>query len=132
LDQIFDGVSLGAGTVNGRTLTASAALRSFSITCAMLVNNQVGSFADFLNRVPVSILGGLLRDVGLPENWITANPQFAAADFVGNFSNSTYHSLQINANKRFRGGWSLLSNYTLSRSISNLDKGNNSQLLRQS
>src|SRR5947208_10476743 len=52
--------------------------------------------------------GGLLRRARLPENWIVVNPQFAGAVFVGNFSNSTYHSLQINAKKRFSRGWTLL------------------------
>ena len=64
----------------------------------MLANNEVGTFADFLNRVSVGgERGALLRFGGLPENFIVVNPQFAGADFVGNFSNSTYHSLQINA-----------------------------------
>src|SRR5947208_16042365 len=61
--------------------------------------------------------GGLLRRARLPENWIVVNPQFAGAVFVGNFSNSTYHSLQINAKKRFSRGWTLLSNYTWSRAL---------------
>jgi len=72
--------------------------------------------------------GGLLRLAGLPENWIAVNPQFAGADFVGNFSNSTYHSLQVNANKRFSNGWTLLSNYTLSRTLGD-EEGDTQDLL---
>jgi hypothetical protein len=129
LDQLFSGISLGSGTI-GRTVTASAALRAFSTTRNMLANNQVGMFADFLNIADVNgERGGLLRFHGFPENWIVANPQFAGADFVGNFSNSTYHSLQINANKRFSGGWTLLSNYTLSRTLGDLE-GNTQSLLQ--
>jgi hypothetical protein len=129
LDQIFTGFNLGTGTINGRTVTASAALRAFSTTRVMLANNQVGAFADFLNSQDVNgERGALLRFAGLPENWIVVNPQFAGADFVGNFSNSTYHSLQINANKRFSSGWTLLSNYTLSRTLGD-EEGNSQDLL---
>ena len=129
LDQLFSGINLGAGTI-GRTVTASAALRAFSTTRNMLANNQVGTFADFLNFADVNgERGGLLRFHGFPENWIVANPQFAGSDFVGNFSNSTYHSLQINANKRFSSGWTLLSNYTFSRTLGDLE-GNTQSLLQ--
>jgi hypothetical protein len=118
LDQLFNGFDLGSGTIDGRTVTASASLRAFSTTRVMLANNQAGAFADFLNTQTINgDRGGLLRLAGLPENWIVVNPQFAASDFVGNFSNSTYHSLQINANKRFSNGWTLLSNYTWSRTL---------------
>jgi hypothetical protein len=90
----------------------------------MLANNEVGSFADFLNTVSVNgDRGALLRSAGLPENLIVVNPQFAGADFVGNFSNSTYHSLQLNATKRFSSGWTLLSNYTLSRTLGDEEGG---------
>jgi hypothetical protein len=129
LDQIFSGFNLGLGTINGGTVTASASLRAFSTTRVMLANNQVGTFADFLNTVSVNgERGALLRFAGLPENWIVGNPQFGGADFVGNFSNSTYHSLQINANKRFSSGWTLLSNYTLSRTLGD-EEGSSQDLL---
>jgi hypothetical protein len=95
----------------------------------MLANNEVGTFANFLNSVSVGgERGALLRFAGLPENYIVVNPQFAGADFVGNFSNSTYHSLQINATKRFSRGWTLLSNYTLSRTLGD-EEGSSQDLL---
>jgi hypothetical protein len=130
LNQLFSGINLGSGTINGRTVTASAALRAFSTTRTMLANNEVGTFASFLNTADVNgERGGLLRFHGFPENWIVVNPQFAGSDFVGNFSNSTYHSLQINANKRFSSGWTLLSNYTFSRTLGDLE-GNTQNLLQ--
>jgi len=61
--------------------------------------------------------GAVPRFAGFPENWIVANPQFIEANYVGNFANSTYHSLQLNGNKRFSSGWTLLSNYTWSRAL---------------
>jgi len=40
--------------------------------------------------------------------------------------NSTYHSLQIKANKRFANGWTLLSSYTFSKSIDTTSNDGNS------
>src|SRR5205814_5760998 len=81
-------------------------------------NNDVGSFANFLNQVSVGgDRGALPRLAGLPENWIVVNPQFANAEFTGNLANSTYHALQLNLYKRFAKGWTLLSNYTWSRAL---------------
>jgi hypothetical protein len=128
MEQLFRGFDLGSGTI-GRTATASASLRSFSTTRVMLANNEVGSFAQFLNTATVDgDRGGLARLAGLPENFITVNPQFEGADFVGNFSNSTYHSLQINLNKRFAKSWTLLSNYTWSRTLGD-EEGDTQSLL---
>ncbi len=118
LDRLFNGFNLGLGRIDGRTVTGSASVRAYSQTRGLLANNNVGGFADFVNTVNAAgERGGLLRLAGLPENWIAANPQFGGANFVGNFANSTYHSLQLNANKSFASGWTLLSNYTWSRTL---------------
>ncbi|PYS29493.1 MAG: hypothetical protein DMG11_08805 [Acidobacteria bacterium] len=61
--------------------------------------------------------GGLLRRAGLPENFIVGNPQFGEAVLIGNLANSTYHSFQIEAEKRFSKGWTLQSNYTWSKAL---------------
>ena len=53
LDEIFSGFDLGLGRINGRTVTASSSLRAFSTTRVMLANNEVGTFANFLNTVSV-------------------------------------------------------------------------------
>jgi hypothetical protein len=99
-------------------LGGSATLRSSATTRGMLANNNVGEFAQFLNTFSVfGERGGLLRFSGLPENWIVANPQFGGANLVANFSNSTYHSLQVAAQRRISKGWSLESNYTWSRTL---------------
>ena len=117
LDRLFNGFNLGLGQIDGRNVTGSASLRQFPNTRGFLANNNVGSFANFVNTFDVLGRGGFLRFAGLPENWIVVNPQFAAANFTGNFANSTYHSLQLNANRRFSSGWTLLSNYTWSRTL---------------
>ena len=132
MDRLFNGFNLGLGPVNGQTVTGSASVRAFSGTRGFLANNQVGGFADYLNTLDVfGARGGLLALADLPENWIIANPQFRGADFVGNFANSTYHAFQFSANKRFSGGWTLLSNYTWSRTLGEDegDSGENQELL---
>src|SRR6185436_16436769 len=94
-----------------------------------LANNLVGDFAEFLNLVSVvGERGAIPRFAGLPENWIVANPQFSGADYVSNFANSTYHSLQVKGEKRFAAGWSLDSNYTWSRALGE-DEGDSQSLL---
>jgi len=118
LDALFFGFNLGLGFIDGRNVTGSASARAFAGTRAALANNDVGEFASFLNTVSVGgQRGGLLRRIGLPENWVVVNPQFGGAAFTGNFSNSTYHSLQINTERRLSNGLTLQSNYTWSRTL---------------
>jgi hypothetical protein len=118
LDGLFNGFNLGLGRVNGRTVTGSASVRAFSTTREYLANNDVGAFTGFLNEAIVGgERGALPRLAGFPENWIVVNPQFASAEYTANLANSTYHALQLNVNKRFGKGWTLLSNYTWSRAL---------------
>ncbi len=117
-DRLFEGFNLGLGAVDGRTVTGSASVRAFTSTRGFLATNNVGSFASFLNTLSVfGERGALLRFADLPENWIVVNPQFAAALYVGNFSNSTYHSLQLETRKRLSKGLTLEGNYTWSRTL---------------
>ena len=69
-----------------------------------------------------------MRIIGLPENWIVLNPQFGEAYFTGNFSNSTYHSLQINTERRLSNGLALQSNYTWSRTLGD-EEGSSQDLI---
>ncbi len=118
LDRLFNGVNLGLGVVNGATVRAGAGLRNNSATQAFFAQGNVGQLATFLNNTAnFGPRGGLLRNAGLPENWILANPQFASSSLTGNFANSTYHSLQIELNKRFSYGLALQSNYTWSKAL---------------
>src|SRR6185295_7963182 len=117
LDFMFFGFNLGTGVVNGTTVTGSSALRAYSGTRSDLANNNIGSFVTFFNQVTVGDRGGLLRINDLPENWIVVNPQFGGSILTGNFSNSTYHSLQLNAERRLTRGLMWQSNYTWSRTL---------------
>jgi hypothetical protein len=129
LDSLFRGFNLGLGTVNGRTVTGSQSARLFSETRGFFANNDVGGFANYVNtRVVNGQSGFFLDNAGLADNTITANPQFAFAGFTGNFANSTYHSFQIDANRRFAGGWTLQSNYTWSRTLGE-EEGDSQDLL---
>src|SRR5688500_5180748 len=72
-DTIFRGLNVpGAGVVNGTTLTGSQALRRYNTTNQWFANGDVASFASFLNssQAITGQAGGLLRNGGLPENFI--------------------------------------------------------------
>lgn len=120
MDQIFMGINLaGLGTVNGTSIRGSELVRRNSTTLSMLAAMDVASFANYLNTSTqfAGSVGGLLRRVNLPENFVVANPQFASARLSGNFANSTYHSLQVELNRRFANGFTVQSNYTWSRAL---------------
>ncbi len=130
LDRIFNGMDLNSGSINGTTVRAGASLRNHPNTRAFFANNNVGGFANYLNTTAnfTNVRGGLLRNGTLPENFIVANPQFASANLTGNFANSTYHSFQVELNKRYSNGWTLQSNYTWSKSIGE-EEGDEQEML---
>jgi hypothetical protein len=119
LDRIFNGLNLGSGTIDGSTVRAGASLRNNPNTRAFFANNNVGGFANYLNTTSnfTNVRGDLLRNGNLPENFIVGNPQFLTANLTGNFANSTYHSFQVELNKRYSNGWALQSNYTWSKAL---------------
>ncbi|PYS33443.1 MAG: hypothetical protein DMG14_31860, partial [Acidobacteria bacterium] len=122
-DQMLRGLNLGAGAVNGTTLTGSAALRTNTTTRAMLANGNVGALANFLNTSTTGTGegGGLLRRNGFPENFIVVNPQFSDVTLHGNPGNSTYHSLQLQVTKRLSNGFTNQTTYTWSRNLGEAD-----------
>jgi hypothetical protein len=120
----------GAGVVNGTTLTGSQAFRISTATRAFIANGDVGSFAAYLNNTTnfTNSAGGIVRNAGLPENLITGNPQFNTgnpgtttlpgnATFITNIADSTYHSMQLELNKRLSKGFTTQTSYTWSKSI---------------
>ena len=119
LEQIFRGLNLGLGNINGTSVTAGASLRSNNNTRDFFAFGDVGGFASFLNSTTnfTNVQGGLLRRGGLPENFILANPQFASARLTGNSASSTYHSLQLEFNKRLSRGLLVQANYTFSKAL---------------
>jgi len=128
-DSMLNGLNIGGGasTVNGTTVTGSAALRANSTTRAMLANGNVGALANFLNTTSAGTgkQAALLRANGYPENLIVMNPQFGSVTLHGNPSNSTYHAVETQFTKRLTNGLSYSSTYTWSKTLgdSNSDAG---------
>ena len=117
MEQIF-----GPGGSNG--------LRTNSATLGFFANNNVGGFADFINRTTAlgaGVPGGLLTKAGLPNNFVVVNPQFNNAFLTGNFANSTYNSLQVTLNRRFAHGLTFQTSYVFSKAIGE-DEGDSSTL----
>ena len=126
-DQMLNGLtlnagsnaSLGQGTVDGQTLTGSAALRANATFKSFLANGNVGQFANALNTstTVTGVAGGLLSKNGLPLNFIVANPQYAAVVYGTNPGSSTYHAMQMQITKRLSHGFTYYFAYTWSRSL---------------
>jgi hypothetical protein len=123
--RMLNGLSINAGqVVNGTTVTGSAALRQNTTTRAFLANGNVGALADYLNRTPTgtSVNGGILRNAGLPDNFIVVNPQFRQVNMVTNSGNSTYHAMVLVLNRRFANGFTNQTSYTWSRTLGEQDE----------
>jgi len=131
LNQIFKGLNVPqVGVVDGVNITGSQAVRQNTTLQAYLLNNNVAGFANFLgyNTFITGIRGGLLKNGGLPANFVVASPQFGSAALMGNFTNSTYHSLQIEANKRFQNGFQIQGSYVRSKSLGTYDGNTQNQV----
>jgi len=72
IDQIF-GRYAAAGQTGSQLVLTNTATNGFFAT------NNVGGFASFINNALnfTGIPGGLLLNAGLPENFVTASPQYA-------------------------------------------------------
>jgi hypothetical protein len=124
LNQIFNGLNIpNVGVVNGTTITGSQAMRQNTTLQAYLLTGNVGGFANFLgsNTFVTGIRGGLLLNGKLPANFVVANPQLGTAALLGNFGNSTYNSLQVEATKRFQGGLQVQGSYVRSKTLGSYD-----------
>jgi hypothetical protein len=129
-NQIFKGLNVpGVGVVDGSTITGSDAVRRNTTLNAFLLANNPGGLAQFLayNTFITGTRGGLLKNGGLPANFVDANPQFGVARLVGNYGNSTYHSLQVEVNKRFSRGLQIQASYVRSKTLGDYD-GNGQDL----
>src|SRR5581483_907313 len=131
LNTIFKGLNVpGVGVVDGVNITGSQAMRQSTTLNPYLYSNNVGGFANFLafNTFITGTRGGLLKNGNLPANFVVANPQFGAADLIGNFSNSTFHSLQIEVNKRFGHGFQIQASYVRSKTLGDYDGNSQSEV----
>jgi hypothetical protein len=118
-DQMLRGLNLGLGVVNGTSVTGSASLRQNSATRGFLALGNPAGLAGYLNSTAnfTNEVGGILRNAGLPENFVVANPQYGSASIAGNGSNSTYHSLNVSVQKRLSHGFTSQTTYSWSKSL---------------
>ncbi len=126
-DQIYKDVNFfglivgrpapGFGTGPGGIWTGSDYVRG-SVP-ALLANNNPAELARQLGVAGLNggVPGSLLRNAGLPENFVLVNPQFTTMFYVTNQGNSSYHSLQVEIVKRFAMGWTFQGNYTWSKAL---------------
>ena len=120
-DQMLAGVAFPGGTVGQNGYTGSDALRGYFTTNSYLANGAVGALGNWLNSTAsfTGANGGLVRLNGFPENYFVANPQFAGVNLYGNNNNSTYNSLQMTLNQRYRNGFSWQFSYVYSKNLGN-------------
>lgn len=117
-DRVFGGLNIsGFGVVDGQNgRTGSAAIRY--LQPGAFANNNPATIATYLNSSTlVGVPGSLLRRGNLPENFVVANPQFSGVQYVGNFSNSSYHSLQVEGTRHLSRNFTFQANWTWSRTI---------------
>jgi hypothetical protein len=61
----------------------------------------------------------MLRNAGLPDNYVVVNPQFRSLGLHGNNDNSTYHSLVTQVRKKAANGLTAEFAHTWSKAIGN-------------
>jgi hypothetical protein len=130
LDKIFAPVR---GTTSGakylRTSTRTPVANGPQVK-RILANGNYSSLASAINLWPnptaplgTTDNGWLLRAANLlypgqfPENFIVANPQFAAVTVNGNKGYYNYHSMQAQVTLRPTTGFSIVGSYTLSKNL---------------
>jgi hypothetical protein len=121
IDKIFAPL---AGATGGSNF-----VRTNSATQAFFATNNPGGFANYISTTTAlgNIAGNLLKTAGLPLNFVVANPQYLSSYLVGNFSNSSYNSLQIELNYRPNSGLTLQGSYVWSKALGD-DEGDSSTL----
>jgi carboxypeptidase family protein/TonB-dependent receptor-like protein len=116
MDALLGGLGLNSATV-----------RSISTFQGFFANNNpAGLAALFEGSALTSPTGGkLIAQAGLPVNFFVVNPQFTTgpsalgggAFIVDNVGHSTYHSFQMELNKRYTSGLTLQASYVFSKSL---------------
>jgi hypothetical protein len=130
LDQIFNGINLGAGTVGSGGFTGAAALRADSRFNSNLANGNYSAVAATLNTVNYTaaqnptlpafgpgVQGMVLRVNGFPDNFVVANPQYGVVNLITNDYSTNYHSLEVQTTLRPVHGLSIQSTWTWSKNL---------------
>jgi hypothetical protein len=109
LDKLFANVA-----------AASAYTSSGFIT--NLQQNQVGTFWDNLRR---SNTYATNREANFPLDFFVPSPYANAANIVSNNSWSYFHDVEVELNRRFSSGLTMLTNYTFSKVLTDTTFLNN-------
>ena len=133
LTQMLMGLNLGgtgAQTVNGTTWTGAMAVRANTTLRTQIANGSVGAFMNSLNTLQIptagnpilpnngnSAAGAVLRYNGFPENYVVASPQYSSVNLIGNISNSTYNSMQVQFTRRLAQGFTNTTSWTWSKAL---------------
>jgi len=130
LDQIFNGINLGAGTVGSGGFTGAAALRADSRFNANLANGNYSAVAATLNTLNYTaalnpslpafgpgVQGMVLKVNGFPDNFVVANPQYGVVNLITNDYSTNYHSLEVQTTLRPVHGLSIQSTWTWSKNL---------------
>jgi hypothetical protein len=133
LDLIFEPVR--GATSGAAYLRSSTRFYGGAQVRRHLANGNYQTLAQAINawNDPTAPLGTrsngyLLRESGLGENFIVANPQFATVNINGNRGYSNYHSMQARVTLRPTAGFSATASYTWSK-ILGISGGNPSNPL---
>jgi len=119
------------GTLQGGVVSGAAQLRANASTSTDLAEGQFNALAGVLantnGSLPLSstIMGGVLRNSGTPENFIWTNPQFSTASWISNLDNANYHSMQAQFTLRPTHNLNLQASYTWSRNLGYTGAGTN-------
>ncbi len=124
-DQMLNGLDLcpGGGLV-GTACTGGDAMRGHASFRSNIANGDFRAVANTLNATNIgvsippgqTIRGATLRSSGeFPENFIVANPQFAAMEMRNNSDTSMYHSMQTQITMRPNYGTAFQATWTWSR-----------------
>jgi hypothetical protein len=105
----------------------STTVRTVSIFQTYFSNNNPAGLAALLEGSALTspVGGKLVAQAGLPVNFFVANPQFTTspsalgggAFLVDNSGHSSYHSLQVEADKRYSDGLTLQASYVFSKAL---------------
>jgi hypothetical protein len=130
LDQIFNGINLGAGTVGSGGFTGAAALRADSRFNSNLANGNYSAVAATLNTINYTaalnptlppfgagVQGTVLKANGFPDNFVVANPQYGVVNLITNDYSTNYHSLEVQTTLRPVHGLSIQSTWTWSKNL---------------
>ena len=135
LDQMLQGLNLNPGvagfgaigtTVGGVLQTGSMHLRQNTTFRGNIANGNYTAVANTLNSstAVTGLGGGLIRNGGLPENFIVNNPQFNNVTLTTNPGSSNYHSMQAQLTFPTRAGLNYQATYVWSKAISSCSNEN--------